>query len=197
MSHKNQKPNISQLTGANKRNELLKLAIAFMIPFILVLGARFFLLDNFNIPSASMEPTLMTGDNILVFLPKAHTPTRGEVIVFKDTLGWLTTEYPGKEYLVKRVIGIGGDTISCCTAQGQVILNGNPLVEPYIEGTNNIRFKTLIVPKNKVFVMGDNRNDSADSRYHINTGTEFISDNSIIGKVWLNYWPLNKIHFIN
>jgi len=96
--------------------------------------------------------------------------------------------------LVKRVIGIAGDHVVCCNAQGQIVLNGVGLVEPYIKsgnGTDQVPFD-IVVPPDSVFVMGDNRGSSADSRYHLQVNNGTVPIGNIVGRVVLKVWPLSQ-----
>ena len=176
----------------NKKLSPIAWVLAIVLPFIIVVGLRTALVGNYYVPSGSMETTLMTGDRIFVTYPEKNNPERGDIVVFEDKLNWLNSNYISeKGYLVKRVIALGGDTISADT-EGNVVVNGEKINEPYIQGLTSA-FAEQIVPKGKFFAMGDNRENSADSRYHIATDNQFISISSITGKMWLRYWPLSKI----
>lgn len=176
----------------NKKLSPIAWVLAIVLPFIIVVGLRTALVGNYYVPSGSMETTLMTGDRIFVTYPEKDNPERGDIVVFEDKLGWLDSEYiAGKGYLVKRVIALGGDTISADT-EGNVLVNGEKINEPYVQGITTA-FDEQTVPEGKFFAMGDNRENSADSRYHITTGNQFISVSSITGKMWLRYWPLSNM----
>ena len=100
-------------------------------------------------------------------------------------------------YLVKRVIGVGGDHI-VGTADGRITVNGVEIDETYLKpgvSPTELPFD-VIVPQKSYFVMGDNRSNSADSRYHIQTGTEFINDADVVGEVFVVAWPLSSFTFI-
>ncbi len=157
------------------------------------------LVQAFYIPSESMEPGLVRNDRILVQKVSywfGGTPQRGDVVVFKDPGGWLPRRghrgtrqrritklmakvglYPSGGHLVKRVIGVAGDTIRCCDDQGRIEVNGVPLDEKaYARKGGGDCFGPMIpdchwkagpVPEGTIFVMGDNRNHSADSSYHL------------------------------
>ncbi len=129
---------------------------------------------------SSMEPGLEDGQRLIINKAVYHfrDPARGDVIILHPPIE------PQKEY-VKRVIGIPGDTIE--VRNGVVYINGSPLYEPYIKETPRNNFSPFTVPENNYFVMGDNRNNSNDSR----TGWTVTSDN-IIGEAWLRIWPLSK-----
>ena len=172
---------------------LVKVCVAILVIFVTVFAAQTFLLGNNYIPSASMENTLQINDRIFTLKPGAQNPQRGDIIVFKDDKNWIESTSKDNDNLVKRVIGIGGDTVSCCDAEGRVTVNGEPIEEPYVLGTTS-PFPTQKVPEGSVFALGDNRENSADSRFHVTPdGDQFIANTSIIGKAWVRYWPYDKI----
>jgi signal peptidase I len=109
--------------------------------------------------------------------------------------------YPTGGHLVKRVIGIGGDHVACCDEQGRVTVNGVPLDEKaYImPGTNpSDRRFDVHVPKGRLWVMGDNRANSEDSRFHEDLpGGGTIPERDVVGKVWAIVWPLGRAHFLH
>lgn len=152
----------------------------------------------FNIPSASMEPTLMTGDRVIASRLWLHDNNvhRGDIIVFKDPGGWLEGSKAGQD-LCKRVIGIPGDTVST-DENGNILVNNRKIDEPYLrEGMkgSDIPF-SVKVTDGHVFVMGDNRTNSADSRYHVNDENNgLVPINDITNIVNIRFWPLNKIDF--
>lgn len=186
---------------------------AVLIAFIL----KSFVLRGFYIPSSSMENTLQINDRVFVNVAGSlfGEAERGDIIVFKDTQGWMpvsNTSHPVRDalafigvmpdsssnYLVKRVIGVGGDHI-VGTADGTITINGVELDEPYVKtgvSPTDIPFD-VIVPENSYFVMGDNRSNSADSRYHIETGTEFINEADVEGEVFVVAWPLSNFQLLN
>jgi len=191
---------------------------AIIVVSALVLSAlvRAFLVQAFYVPSASMEDTLQISDRIVAskITTTMSGVSRGEVVVFKDPGGWLPESPPPPDGLrgalrtgltfvgmlpsdsghdlVKRAIGIGGDRIACCDTDGHIMLNGVPLVEDYIVGpTDQVRFD-VVVPDDGVFVMGDNRGDSRDSRFHLDTDSGAIPAGSVVGRVALIVWPFNR-----
>jgi signal peptidase I len=94
---------------------------------------------------------------------------------------------------VKRAIGIEGDRVACCNADGHIVLNDVPLLEDYIIGpTNQVQFD-VVVPKGSIFVMGDNRGDSRDSRYHLEVDNGAVPVDDVVGRVVSVIWPLNRI----
>jgi len=185
------------------------LALALLLAAII----KTFFVQLFFVPSGSMEPLFTPDDRILVqkvsyWNGDVH---RGDVVVFDDPGGkWLGAEgaprlspaqkllsdvglYPTGNHLVKRVIGVGGDHVVCCTPHGRITVNGVPLAEkPYImpgSSPSQIRFDVR-VPPGRLWVMGDNRPDSADSRFHQKLpgrGTVPVKD--VVGKVWAVVWP--------
>ncbi len=202
-----------------------ELVVIVVIALVLSFLVKTFLAQPFFIPSASMESTLDIGDRIIVskFTPQ-HSPLhRGDIIVFEDPKTWGSTpSHPsalkrvvqdslvfvgilpgGGDHVVKRIIGMPGDHVvcsaACSTKGGPLTVNGVPITEPYID-KGSVPSTTpfdITVPAGKVWVMGDNRNDSADSRFHDGTshgklGSVPMSD--ITGQVVAIAWPINRIH---
>ncbi|MFY0409274.1 signal peptidase I [Solicola sp. PLA-1-18] len=200
-----------------KRSSLWReIVIVVATALVLSVVVKTFFVESFYVPSASMEPTLrgddVTQDRFLVQKWSYWTgePKRGDIVVFKDPGGWLAESgvaqnpgpvqralsvvglYPAGDHLVKRVVGVGGDTIRCCNAQGRLLVNGTAVEEPYVmkpDATGDQRFETT-VPKGSLWVMGDNRGDSADSRFHTDDpGRGFVPVDDVVGKGWVVVWP--------
>jgi signal peptidase I len=200
-----------------------ELPILIVVALVLALLIKTFLVQAFSIPSGSMENTLQVGDRVLVDKLTPHfgdKPSRGEVVVFHDPGNWLSDEpstppssnsvirglqdvlswiglmpSANEKDLIKRVIAVGGDTISC-NGTGPVYVNGKALTEPYIYpgatpcGDKN--FGPLKVPANSIWVMGDHRNDSLDSRYHMDEpGGGSVPDSDVVGRAIVVAWPLS------
>ena len=213
---------------------ILLLAVA----ILLAVGVKAFFVQSFYIPSESMEPGLVKNDRILVEKPSywfAGAPQRGDVIVFTDPGGWLDAEesagpsglfgkvmarvglYPAGGHLVKRVIGVPGDTIHCCDQQGRLVVNGLPLDESAEVARSGQRcdgpevadcaraWTVGPVPSGDLFVMGDNRAHSADSAYHVchpravgcGTGPVFVPVADVVGKVATLVWPPDRSHILH
>lgn len=150
---------------------------------IIALFLNYFVIINSNVPSGSMEPTIMTGSRMIGFR-LSYTfsePERGDIIIFK---------YPDDTSInyVKRIIGLPGETVEI--KDGCVYIDGEVLEEDYLEVVTEGDFGPYEVPEGCYFVMGDNRNNSHDSRYWDNT---YVPEENIIGKALLCYWPLSNI----
>jgi len=187
---------------------------------IISVGIKAFLIRSFYIPSGSMENTLQINDRIIVneLVPRLVPLQHGDVVVFKDPGGWLLPQPAvqqngfvagvdwvlsvvglsapdSNDHLVKRVIGLPGDTVACCNAFGQMTVNGIPLVEPYLKlqnGETKVAANdfSVTVPKNSLWVMGDNRYNSRDSRANANTPTKgFVPMDDVVGRAFLISWP--------
>lgn len=188
------------------------------IALLLALLIKTFLLQAFSIPSASMQNTLQMGDRVLVdkLTPWfGSEPERGEVVVFHDPADWLSgqpTPEPNifqqvlskiglmpdasEKDLIKRVIAIGGDTVECKKG-GPVVVNGKELDEPYIYPGNtpcdDAPFGPITVPKGKIWVMGDHRQNSEDSRYHQQDSTKgFVPVDKVVGRAVVVAWPVTR-----
>lgn len=158
-----------------------------------------FVTSSFSIPSTSMTPTLEVGDRVMVnkLVPDVMALRRGDIIVFEDPSNWLSPadKQNGVGYLIKRVIAIKGDTITCCDDNGYLLLNGEPLLEPYID-PNDVPSEATFdetVPPGYVWVMGDDRNNSLDSRFQGNSQTgKFVPLSSVVGKAFFIMAPFNR-----
>lgn len=199
------------------RETLLVILYAVIIAFLV----KTFLLRGFYIPSGSMENTLELNDRIFVNVADSwfHDPSRGDIIVFEDTQGWIPASQQGQvsparkalsfvgvmpdaseNYLIKRVIGTGGDHVVCKDADSEVTVNGRTLDESsYLyPGSHPCGMPfDVTVPDGEFFVMGDHRDASADSRYHIEQKTEFVKADDVVGRAFVTAWPLNRSHLLD
>jgi signal peptidase I len=207
-----------------KRTFLQEFPVLIVIALIVSLFIKTFVVQFFYIPSGSMENTLQIDDRVAVnripFI--ANDIKRGDVVVFRDPDNWLPAAdlgdspfviaklksalvavgvlpNPAKQYLVKRVVGVAGDRVICCNNNGKLTVNGKEMNEPYIFAGNvpsDMNFD-VTVPKGKLWVMGDHRGASADSRFHqedINKG--FVPLNRITGRVLAVIWPIKNISLV-
>ncbi len=155
----------------------------------LALVVKTFLVQAFFIPSASMEPELNIGDRVLVnkVSYRLHDINRGDIVVFErpDCDG---TD-PTIKDLIKRVVGVGGDSVE--GRDGGVYLNGQRLAEPYLPpGQATADFGPVRVPSGHIWVMGDNRENSKDSRFLCNSRPTFIQEREVTGRAFVRVWPV-------
>lgn len=162
---------------------LQSLVIAGVLAFFIIT----FVAQSFVVDGQSMEPTLHNGERLFInkFIYRFKEPERGDIVVFTPRGS------PGKKY-IKRVIGLPGDAIYI--KDGVTYLNGEPLEEDYLNDSMRGEFGPYEVPEESVFVMGDNRNHSADSRFSGAVG--YVDYNSISGKAFWVYWPLTEMRVI-
>lgn len=152
-----------------------------------------FFLQMYTIPSSSMEPTLQVGDYMLSIplIDNRTPPERGDIVVFSAPSSW---DKPDDMFLVKRVIGVGGDIVECCTTGGEVKVNNVVIDEPYLKGDNKQKSYSLVVPEGKIFVLGDNRENSKDSRFY---SDPFIPLENVVSQPFEVIYPLNHFKFLN
>ena len=201
------------------RDVIIILLAAILISFLV----KTFLVRSFYIPSASMESTLLVNDRIVVneLEPELIPISRGDIVVFEDSLGWLPVEEDtrnpvekavdtvlgvigltapdSKDHLIKRVIGLPGDHVTCCDDFGKISVNGVPLDEPYITVAAGADAAPstfdVTVPKGHLWVMGDNRYNSGDSLFHNKQGDEsggFVSTDDVVGRAVVISWPITR-----
>ena len=205
-------------TGERKRmswwqETFLLLAVA-LVTSVLV---KALFVQMFFVPSASMRPELIEDDRILVEKISSWDGQveRGDVVVFEDPGGWLgaTPEptglqeflsliglYPEGGHLVKRVVALGGDRVACCNRGGRITVNGTPLrEEDYLRkgvSPSDRRFD-VTVPADAVWVMGDNRSNSQDSRFHLaDPGQGSVPLDNVVGRVWAIVWPRERMELL-
>jgi signal peptidase I len=178
-------PENRQGHGSSKKGGgFLEFLIILLVTFALVFGfVRPFVVEAFYIPSESMTPTLEVGDRVFVnkFVYRFAEPERGDIVVFKNIEG-------GQEELIKRVVGVPGDEVTI--RNGVLFVNEERWEEPYVnsQSLDNSSFGSMTVPEGKVFVMGDNRANSRDSRFF---GPIPIED--VEGEAFVVFWPPSHI----
>ena len=207
-----------------RRSAVREIPLLVGVAVLIALVLKTFLVQAFVIPSGSMENTIQIGDRVAVdkLTPWfGSEPRRGDVVVFRDPGDWLAGEKTTKKDdpivvkqvkqglvaigllpsdndrdLIKRVVAVGGDTVKCCNSDGRVTVNGMPLDEPYIhpgDKPSELTF-SLTVPRGRLWVMGDHRGNSADSRYHRSEkygGT--VSEKSVVGRAVGIVWPFGHM----
>ncbi len=200
---------------------LRRIAVLLAVAAVVVVGVRATLVQTFVIPTGSMEPTLQVGERVLVS-PAAATLRgvhRGDVVVFDGSGVFDPPPTPpssalaragraiaaavgvpvGSRDYVKRVIGVPGDRVACCDDVGRVTVNGRPLDEPYVhpgDAASLVRF-SVVVPSGRLWVMGDHRSASADSRAHLgDPGGGTVPIRRVIGPVVAVSWPPSDIHVL-
>jgi signal peptidase I len=180
-----------------------------VLAFALAILLKTFAIQAFYIPSGSMEPTLMPGDRVLVEKLFYH-PQRGDIIVFQDPhpapqpdrgivggfLHWLSEGLgfarPADEDFIKRVIGLPGDTVEL--RNGKLFVDGKRVAQPYLHGPTDTRsYGPVRVPAGALFVLGDNRTDSNDSRF----GLGFVPLDKVVGKAFVKIWPPSRVGWLH
>ena len=202
----------TQPEPATKKPEgsfLRELPFLLLIAFVLALIIKSFMFQAFFIPSGSMEETLLIRDRVLVnkVVYRFRDINRGEVVVFngldsftpevvippprngfesarRKISSWIGLGTPGEKDFIKRVIGLPGDSVQCCDPQGRVTVNGKALDEPYLFEDDKRAFGPVKVPPGRLFVMGDHRSRSSDSR---DNGP--VPADKVIGRAFVVIWP--------
>ncbi|PWJ47200.1 signal peptidase I [Quadrisphaera granulorum] len=192
---------------------------------VLSLLVKTFLVQAFFIPSISMENTLLVGDRILVsrLTPGPFDLQRGDIVVFEDPGGWLKPApqvsrgpvldavetaltfvgllpQTSDQHLVKRVIGLPGDSVACCDEQGRTTVNGAPLTEDFLKPgsiPSQVTF-SVVVPPGSIWVEGDNRQNSGDSRFHLgDPGGGMVPVDDVVGRAVVTVWPLDRLTWLS
>lgn len=200
-----------------------ELPVLIVIALVLAFIIKTWVVQPFYIPSKSMEDTLLVGDRVLVnkLVYQVRDIERGDIIVFNGSDSWdegtdIVEEEPanpvsgalqwvgqtlgvapsGKDY-IKRVIGLPGDTVECCDEENRILVNGEPVDEPYLYPDSiatHQEFGPVTVEEGWLWVMGDHRVISYDSRTHQgDPGNGSISEESVVGRAFVTIWPLNRI----
>lgn len=186
-----------------------------VIATVMAIVVKTFFIQAFYIPSESMQPTMLVDDKIIVQKVSLWTgePERGDIVVFADPGGWLGSEqantasnpvqkaleavglFPTGNHLIKRVVGVGGDRVVCCDGSGRITVNGQAIDEPYVLDPTVVRNREfdVVIKDGYLWVMGDNRDNSADSVAHLgDPGGGQVRTDAVVGKSWLRVWPLNR-----
>jgi signal peptidase I len=202
-----------------KSSFLREFPILVVVALGLALLIKSFVVQAFYIPSESMEDTLLVNDRVLVNKLVYHTRDieRGDIVVFSGVdswdpevpyqepsnpiakaFHWVGTAFgvvPGDKDYIKRVIGVPGDTVKCCDAKGRVTVNGAPLDEPYLypgDVPSDQPFE-VTVPEGRLWVMGDHRSVSYDSRRHTgDPGGGTIPMDEVVGRAFVIVWPFDR-----
>jgi signal peptidase I len=200
-----------------------EIVVVLGMALLLSLLIKTFLAQAFFIPSTSMENTLLVGDRVLVskLTPGVFSLHRGDIVVFKDPGGWLSAEeslpadeqsglgatlknalsfvgvlpQDAGEHLIKRVVGVGGDHVTCCDSKGRIDVNGAPIDETsylYPGAAPAEKGFDVKVPNGYLWVMGDNRPVSADSRLHRALNNGMVPVHDVVGKAFVIVWPFDR-----
>ncbi len=204
----------AKVRGRGIWSAIRETVLVVLVALLLATLVRAFLVQAFVIPSSSMEDTLLVGDRVLVskLTTRFGEIERGDVVVFTDPGGWLGPLPPGPDgirgtladglrfvgvlpddsrgHLIKRVIAVGGDRVACCDRQGRLTVNGTPveetdLLKPGVRASE--RDFSEKVPAARIWVMGDNRPNSGDSRIH---GPVPLDE--VVGRAAAVVWPVGR-----
>jgi signal peptidase I len=210
----------AEAPAAKRRPFWRELPVLVVAALILALLIKVFVVQAFRIPSGSMEDTLLVGDRVLVnkIVYDFRGIDRGDIVVFNGQGSWDPTATPPPDSLIprfyhdvlrfvglesngtdyiKRVIGLPGDRVRCCDADGRITVDGVALNESgylYPGSDPSLQRFNIVVPPDRVWVMGDHRADSADSRYHMQAaGSGTIPTDEIVGRAFVVIWPPSQL----
>ena len=210
--------------GAVVLGWLREIALVGAGAIVLSLLLKTFLVQAFFIPSGSMRETLAVEDRVMVtrLAPRVLDLSRGDIVVFVDPGGWLTASEKAQvgpagplgdvlrflglvpqnagEHLIKRVVGLPGDTVTCCDAEGRVTVHGVGIDETYLPPEalpSEVEF-SIVVPEDHLWLMGDNRQNSRDSRYHLgDPGGGAVPVANVVGVAQARVWPLDRLALLS
>jgi signal peptidase I len=206
--------------GAGDRRQGPSWLVLAGVAVLVMLLVRGLLVQSFYVPSGSMEPTIEPGDRILVDkLVSGEDLERGDVVVFDGTTTFAAADRRphqadglvgrtlasaasavgidlGEQDFVKRVIGLPGDHVVCCDSSGRLTVNGTAVQEDYLhpgDKPSDLTFD-VVVPPGRLWVMGDHRSDSADSRAHLgDPGGGMVRVQDVVGRAVVTFWPLGRV----
>jgi signal peptidase I len=155
-----------------------------LIAAVVALLVRMFVIEPFYVNGPSMEPAFYTGDRLILnkFAYRNAEPKRGDIIIFRYP------RHPDQDF-IKRVVAVGGESVEI--RMGRLYINGQLYDETYPTRSSIASYPRTEVPRGSVFVLGDNRSNSEDSRYF-----GFVPLSSVIGKAWCIYWPIGRIRLL-
>ncbi len=215
----------TQAPGRQRWSFWHELPLLVVVALILALLIKAFVVQSFRIPSGSMEDTLRIGDWVLVnkIVYDVRGVDRGDIVVFNgagswdppappgssegpvprayhDVLRWVGLETDGTDY-IKRVIGLPGDHVVCCDSAGRIRVNGVPLREGsylYPGSDPSAQHFKILVPPGRLWVMGDHRSDSADSRFHMQgPGEGTVPIDRVVGRAFVVFWPPSQLQTLS
>lgn len=217
-----------QSLGARVGGALRELVVVVVMALALSFVVKTWLVQAFYIPSQSMEDTLVQDDRVLVnkLVPERMDLHRGDVVVFADPDNWLDPPAPrdrgpvlnglrnlletvgllpdpSDDHLIKRLIGLPGDHVVCCDPQQRLVVNGVAIDEPYLKPGSVASTKVfdITVPAGRIWVMGDNRGNSMDSRYHDDPAGDgrngSVPISKVTGRAFALVWPLNHVAWLS
>jgi signal peptidase I len=192
-----------------ERSLLRELPLLLVVAFVIAFTVKSLVAQAFYIPSESMVPTLRVGDRVLVsrLSYRLHDPRRGDIVVFTSpfngqrerrsiaervlhsVLESIGLRQPSTEDFIKRVVALPGETVE--GREGKVYINGRELREPYLTEAAVGDFKPRVVEKGQLWVMGDNRNRSSDSRVF-----GAIAERKVVGRAIVRIWPVGRLGFL-
>ncbi|HEX6870657.1 MAG TPA: signal peptidase I [Micromonosporaceae bacterium] len=194
---------IDEQTSKRRTSFWRELPILVGVAILVAILVRAFVLQTFFIPSQSMEHTLNIDDRVLVnkLVYDFRDPHRGEIVVFQAPLDWRSD--PSEDDFIKRVIAVGGDHVVCCDAQSRITVNGTALNESYLftdgNGVADIPSQDefdVVVPQGRLWVMGDHRSASGDSReqfsHHGDVTRATIPIDAVVGRAFVLFWPVGR-----
>ncbi|OLE26069.1 MAG: signal peptidase I [Actinobacteria bacterium 13_1_20CM_3_71_11] len=184
-----------------------ELPILLGVAIVVAILVRAFVLQTFYIPSESMEHTLNINDRVLVnkLVYDFRAPQRGEIVVFNSPPSWRGD--PTETDFIKRVIGIGGDHVRCCDARHRITVNGKALDEAYLNHDDGPNLASspdpfdIVVPAGRLWVMGDNRYHSGDSRDQFKSSKDVVAStiavDAVVGRAFVTFWPFDRAQWLS